>query len=170
MKLNKQEKAALKKLLKDKQYPDNSFLGQIYKKLSKSSDITLYIDGASDLHSKTAGIGGVIYKSDEEVYSFSEYLDDATNNEAEYRALIKGLQCLLEFNFLNPEIFSDSELVVKQVNGEYQVKNSRMKILYLEVIDLLKKFESWQLTHILRDKNKVADKLANSGREKSTFN
>ncbi len=170
MKLNKQEKVALKKLLKDKQYPDNSVLGQIYKKLSKNSDITLYIDGASDLHSKTAGIGGVIYNSDEEVYSFSEYLDDATNNEAEYRALIKGLQYLLEFNFLNPEIFSDSELVVKQVNGEYQVKNNRMKNLYSEVIDLLKKFDSWELTHILRDKNKVADNLANKGRKKSTFN
>ena len=96
MKLNKQEKAALKKLLKDNQYSDNSSLGQLYKKLSKSSDITLYIDGASDLHSKTAGIGGVIYNSDEEVYSFSEYLDDATNNEAEYRALIKGLQASLK--------------------------------------------------------------------------
>ena len=170
MKLNRQEINELKKLLSDKKYRINEVLDNLYKKMNISHGVDMFIDGAADLHSKTAGIGGVITKNGREIFSFSEYLDDATNNEAEYRALIKGLQYLLEFNFLNPEIFSDSELVVKQVNGEYQVKNSRMKILYLEVIDLLKKFESWQLTHILRDKNKVADKLANSGRKKSTFN
>ena len=95
MKLNYQEKIALKNLLKNKINRENSHLDSIYKKLSKNSNITLYIDGASDLHSKTAGIGGVIYKADEEVFSFSEYLHDATNNEAEYKALILGLKSLI---------------------------------------------------------------------------
>ena len=73
----------------------------------------------------------------------------------------------MKLNLLNPIIYSDSELIVKQVNGEYRVKNDRMKLLHNEVISLLRKFETWSLSHVLRDKNKVADKLANEGRKKS---
>ena len=166
MKLNHQEKIALINLLKNKMNRENLYLDDLYRKLSKDSNIKLYIDGASDLHSKTAGIGGVIYKKGEEIFSFSEYLDDATNNEAEYKALIVGLKYLLELNLLNPKIYSDSELIVKQVNGEYKVKNDRMKYLHSQVMTLLNDFDGWELTHILREKNKVADKLANEGRKK----
>ena len=169
MKLNPKEIEALKQQLKNKENRKNSVLDLLYKKLKVENNITLYIDGASDLHSKTAGIGGVIYNSDKEIFSFSEYLHDSTNNEAEYKALIVGLKYLLEFKLLNPKIFSDSELIVKQVNGEYKVKNERMKVLHSEVISLLGNFESWRLTHILREKNKVADQLANEGRKKATF-
>ena len=169
MKLNLKEIEALKHHLINKDNRKNSVLDLLYKKLKVENNITLYIDGASDLHSKTAGIGGVIYNSDKELFSFSEYLHDSTNNEAEYKALIAGLKYLLEFKLLNPIIFSDSELIVKQVNGEYKVKNERMKILHSEAISLLGNFESWRLTHILREKNKVADKLANEGRKKATF-
>ena len=101
-----------------------------------------------------------------EIFSFSEYLHDSTNNEAEYGALIAGLKHLIKLNLLSPTIYSDSELIVKQVNGEYRVKNDRMIILYNEVINLLSSFNSWSLIHVLRDKNKVADKLANEGRKK----
>ena len=76
---------------------------------------------------------------------------------------------ILDLNLLNPSIYSDSELIVKQVNGEYRVKNDRMKLLHKEVISLLSKFETWSLIHILRDKNKVADKLANDGRKKVNY-
>ena len=169
MKLNRKEIEALKHHLKNKENRKNSELDILYKKLKVENSITLYIDGASDLHSKTAGIGGVIYNSDKEIFSFSEYLHDSTNNEAEYKALIVGLKYLLEFKLLNPKIFSDSELIVKQVNGEYKVKNERMKVFHSEVISLLGNFESWRLTHILREKNKVADQLANEGRKKATF-
>ena len=58
----------------------------------------MFVDGAADLHSKTSGIGGVIYKDEEEIFTFSEYLDDATNNEAEYTALIHGLKLLIKEN------------------------------------------------------------------------
>ena len=156
MKLNPKEIEALKQHLKNKENRKNSVLGLLYKKLKVDNNITLYIDGASDLHSKTAGIGGVIYSSNNEIFSFSEYLHDATNNEAEYNALILGLKSLLKLNLLNPIIYSDSELIVKQVNGEYRVKNDRMKLLHNEVISLLQKFETWSLSHVLRDKNKVA--------------
>jgi ribonuclease HI len=166
MKLNNKEIDALKNHFKDKKNRDNSELELLYKKLEEDKKITLYIDGAADLHSKTAGIGGVIYNSDEEIFSFSEYLHDSTNNEAEYGALIAGLKHLIKLNLLSPTIYSDSELIVKQVNGEYRVKNDRMITLYNEVINLLSSFKSWSLIHVLRDKNKVADKLANEGRKK----
>lgn len=166
MKLNNKEIDILKNHFKDKKNRDNSELEILYKKLEEDNKITLYIDGAADLHSKTAGIGGVIYDSDEEIFSFSEYLHDSTNNEAEYGALIAGLKHLIKLNLLSPTIYSDSELIVKQVNGEYRVKNDRMIILYNEVINLLSNFKSWSLIHVLRDKNIVADKLANEGRKK----
>ena len=169
MKLNPKEIEALKQHLDNKENRKNSVLDLLYKKLKVDNNITLYIDGASDLHSKTAGIGGVIYSSNNEIFSFSEYLHDATNNEAEYNALILGLKSLLKLNLLNPIIYSDSELIVKQVNGEYRVKNDRMKLLHNEVISLLRKFETWSLSHVLRDKNKVADKLANEGRKKVNY-
>ena len=166
MKLNNKEIDILKNHFKDKKNRDNSELEILYKKLEEDNKITLYIDGAADLHSKTAGIGGVIYDSDEEIFSFSEYLHDSTNNEAEYGALIAGLKHLIKLNLLSPTIYSDSELIVKQVNGEYRVKNDRMITLYNEVINLLSNFKSWSLIHVLRDKNIVADKLANEGRKK----
>ena len=169
MKLNHKEIKALKQHLKDKENRKNSELDLLYEKLKLDNKTTLYIDGAADLHSKTSGIGGVIYSSNKEIFSFSEYLHDATNNEAEYNALILGLKSLLKLKLLNPIIYSDSELVVKQVNGEYRVKNDRMKLLHNEVIILLKHFETWSLIHILRDKNKVADKLANEGRKKVNY-
>jgi len=166
MKLNNKEIDALKNHFKDKKNRDNPELELLYIKLEEDKKITLYIDGAADLHSKTAGIGGVIYNSDEEIFSFSEYLHDSTNNEAEYGALIAGLKYLIKLNLLNPTIYSDSELVVKQVNGEYRVKNDRMIALYNEVIHLLSSFNSWSIIHVLRDKNMVADKLATEGRKK----
>ena len=101
MKLNRKEIEALKHHLKNKENRKNSELDILYKKLKVENSITLYIDGASDLHSKTAGIGGVIYNSDKEIFSFSEYLHDSTNNEAEYKALIVGLKYLLDFKLLN---------------------------------------------------------------------
>ena len=128
MKFNKSEIKALQELLSLEQNQKNKTLQKISDKInSSSSNFTMYIDGAADLHSKTSGIGGVIYKDGEELFTFSEYLDNATNNEAEYTALIHGLKSLLNLSVLNVTIYSDSELVVKQINGEYKVKNDRMK-------------------------------------------
>ena len=134
---------------------------------NKTSTYSLYVDGAADLHTKTAGIGGVFYNDqNEEIYTFSEYLDDATNNEAEYSALIKGIECGLDMNLININIFSDSELIVKQVNGDYKVKNDRMKKLHHKVINLLKGYNTWTIQHVMRDKNVIADKLSKDGRNK----
>ena len=101
MKLNRQEINELKKLLSDKKYRINEVLDNLYKKMNISHEVDMFIDGAADLHSKTAGIGGVITKNGREIFSFSEYLDDATNNEAEYGALIAGLKHLIKLNRLS---------------------------------------------------------------------
>ena len=136
--LDQNEIEALKKVLSNDSFKlivdmvdksTSDVLLNLNGRLNDDGKISMYIDGAADLNSKTAGIGGVIYKDNEELFTFSEYLNDSTNNEAEYTALIRGLEYLVEMKLLNVQIFSDSELVVKQINGEYKVKNSRMIIL-----------------------------------------
>ena len=166
MKLTKIEIEALKKVLSKNDSFNSNVLQKLNDRLHTDMKITMYIDGAADLNSKTAGIGGVIYKDTEEVFTFSEYLHDSTNNEAEYTALIRGLEYLIKMKLLNVEIFSDSELVVKQISGEYKVKNPRMQLLHQAAISLFSKLDKWSFRHVLRDKNKVADRLAGDGRSK----
>ena len=133
----------------------------------ENQTIKLFVDGASDLHSKTAGIGGVIYSNDKELSNFSEPLFDKTNNEAEYLALIKGIEKLIEIKVVSAEIYADSELVVKQVLGIYKVKNERMKILHNLVLEKLKLIDQWNLVHIRREKNIRADELSKLGMNKA---
>ena len=141
MRLNQNELKALKTLLSNPKNRIDESLDNLYNKMISNSEISLYIDGAADLHSKTAGIGGVITKDGEEVFSFSEYLHDATNNEAEYAALVKGLKYLIQLKLLNANIYSDSELVVKQINLKrlfvyLKVRNSS-RCCYLRLLMLL---------------------------------
>lgn len=164
MKLDKNEIDVLKTLLSNPSNRRNKTLESLFDRIDGNDEISLYIDGAADLNSKTAGIGGVIYRNNDELYSFSEYLDDATNNEAEYTALIRGLEHLIALDQLSVRIFSDSELVVKQINGEYRVKNPRMQKLYSQAMALFNQLDQYTFSHVLRDKNTAADKLANVGR------
>ena len=129
--------------------------------------IKLFVDGAADLHSKTAGIGGVIYSNDKELSNFSEPLFDKTNNEAEYLSLIKGIEQLIDLKVINVNIYADSELVVKQVLGLYKVKNERMKNLHNLVLEKLKLIDQWNLVHIRREKNMRADELSKLGMNKA---
>ncbi len=166
MKLKQNEKTAIKDLLAKAENRSNDILQMLYKKLSGDHIIELYVDGAADLHTKTSGIGGVFYQNGEEIDSFSEYFGDATNNQAEYSALIRGLEMAIEMNISSIKIFADSQLVVRQINGEYKVKHHNMIPLYTTALDLLNQFESWEIHHILRDKNKVADQLSKAGMNK----
>ena len=129
--------------------------------------IKLFVDGAADLHSKTAGIGGVIYSNDKELSNFSEPLFDKTNNEAEYLSLIKGIEQLIDLKVASVVIYADSELVVKQVLGIYKVKNERMKILHSLVLEKLQLIDQWNLVHIRREKNIRADELSKLGMNKA---
>jgi ribonuclease HI len=133
------------------------------KLFGKKTRSKLYIDGAADLNNGISGIGGVVFRNDNEIARFSKHFGRATNNEAEYQALINGLKVIHKLNQLNVDIYSDSELVVKQINGKYKVKNERMIVLNRKVKKMLGELESWTISHISREKNSIADKLAKSG-------
>jgi len=123
---------------------------------------TLHTDGGSRGNPGPAGIGGLI--EDQEgilVQSFSEYIGTQTNNYAEYKALIKGLELSLHKNIKELECYLDSELVVKQLKGIYRVKDETLKILHTKVQTLIKKFDTIEFIHVKREFNKEADKLVN---------
>lgn len=90
-----------------------------------------------------------------------QFLGKATNNEAEYRALIEGLKAVSEWKPDRLEIFLDSKLVVEQMNGKYRVKEPRLQILHREAKDLLDGFRDVSIVHVEREGNKRADMLAN---------
>ncbi len=163
MKLSQSEISALKELLTKAENRSSEILVQLYTKLSMDETVDLYVDGAADRHSKTAGIGGVFYQQGNEILTFSEFYGDATNNEAEYYALIKGLGLAVDMNISQLKIFSDSQLIVKQINGEFNVKHENMIPLHTTAQSLLAKFDSWIIDHIPRERNSVADKLSKAG-------
>ncbi|GIR18823.1 MAG: hypothetical protein CM15mP33_03450 [Candidatus Neomarinimicrobiota bacterium] len=113
--------------------------------LESIKSYSLFTDGACEFDDEyrpiNAGIGGVIKFDEEILFSFSENVGVKTNNEAEYLALIKGLNLCIENNISNVSIFADSELVVKQINGDYKVKNERMAVLHKKTHELLSKFD-----------------------------
>jgi ribonuclease HI len=126
------------------------------------NQVKLFTDGGSRGNPGPAAIGGVIYDlNGEKLKEFSEYIGESTNNIAEYSALIKGLRLCLEMGFKNVSCNLDSELVVKQLNKIYKVKDEKMKILYDVVVETKAEFESVSFTHVLRAKNKLADTLVN---------
>ena len=138
--------------------------------LQSKKSYNLFTDGAcefdDDYKPVNAGIGGLLKMDNNIIFSFSENIGKKTNNEAEYLALIKGIEICVESNFLNISIFLDSELVVKQINGDYKVKNDRMSILHKKPHELLSNLKSWKIIHILRDKNVEADELSKEGLSK----
>lgn len=130
---------------------------------SNAATLTIYVDGAADLKKKKAGIGGVLLQNEDELLSFAESIGEATNNVAEYKALIRALDLARQLSTINIAIYADSELIVRQILGEYRVKHERMKPLHREAMKRLANFQSWSIRHIPREKNKRADKLSKDG-------
>ena len=124
--------------------------------------LNLYTDGACRGNPGYGGAGVVL--TDEKgniVGTTRKFLGLCTNNLAEYRALIIGLEEALRRRCRQLHIFLDSELLVKQINGTYRVKNDKLKILMKDVKRLLASLDGYVIEHIGRDKNKMADRLAN---------
>ncbi|GAB6184248.1 ribonuclease HI family protein [Thermodesulfovibrio hydrogeniphilus] len=119
----------------------------------------LFCDGASRGNPGDAGIGCLILYNGNEI-KISEYIGKTTNNVAEYTALIRGLEESLKAGITEIEIFSDSELLVLQLKGVYKVKNQKLIPLYMRVLELLNQFKKYQIVHVYREENTVADKLA----------
>ncbi len=126
------------------------------------SKLFLYTDGGSRNNPGPAGIGGVAFDEvGREVFRFKKFMGTKTNNQAEYLALIEGLSLAVANGFTGVDIFLDSELVVRQLNGVYKIKHPEIQPLAGEVIKLKNKFKNIRFAHVLRDKNKIADSLVN---------
>lgn len=128
---------------------------------------TLHCDGASRGNPGEAGIGCIIFINDNKKIEISEYIGKTTNNVAEYKALIRGLEETLKEGADEIDIFSDSELLVRQILGIYKVKNKKLIELYEKVKELLSKLKSYKIIHINREHNSIADKLAKEASWKS---
>lgn len=122
----------------------------------------IYSDGASRGNPGPASIGAVVYDSSgRELHTVSRRIGRATNNEAEYRSAIAGLEAALALGARDVELRMDSELVVRQINQMYKVRNPSMRRLFGRVKDLQWRFASFEVRHVRRDKNRRADGLAN---------
>ena len=122
----------------------------------------LTVDGAARGNPGEAGCGAVIYDENGTVVKeLSRYLGRATNNVAEYEGLLMGLEALLQLGQKNIVVQSDSELMVRQLNGEYRVKDAKLKTLFDRAQHLLRQFPSYRILHVRREMNKLADRLAN---------
>ncbi len=123
----------------------------------------LAVDGASKGNPGPAGIGVVIAdETGEEILAIGENIGITTNNVAEYTALIRGLQECLDLGAESVLISTDSELLARQLEGVYKVKAPHLQPLYLEVRSLLGRFKEARVTHVGRELNKRADKLASA--------
>jgi ribonuclease HI len=123
--------------------------------------LTIYSDGASRNNPGHAGLGVVIKKGHEVVAEIAEYLGKTTNNIAEYLAFIRGLEEALALGAKEVHCYADSELLVKQINGDYRVKNEGLVPLYHHALALSRKFTDFIVEYIPREKNEAADALSN---------
>ncbi len=128
----------------------------------KVESLIIYTDGASKGNPGIASAGVVIKdEHGNNIALIKKYLGVMTNNSAEYQALLIGLAEAVRRDCRKIQIFMDSELIVKQIKGQYRVKNENLKPMYLEAIKFLKKIGKYDIVHIVRSKNKLADSLAN---------
>jgi ribonuclease HI len=122
----------------------------------------VYADGASRGNPGPASVGAAVYDdSGQEVHTVSRRIGRATNNEAEYRAAIAGLEAALALGAQHVELRMDSELVVRQLDSRYKVRNPNLRRLFGRVKDLQWRFASFQARHVGREQNRRADRLAN---------
>ena len=125
--------------------------------------LKLHTDGGSRGNPGLAAIGGVLFNDrDEIVGQFSKFIGTTTNNVAEYTALVEGLTLAQTKGATEVACYLDSELVVKQLNGQYKVKDQNMKLLYAEVIKKVEMFNFVTFKHVPREQNENADALVNN--------
>lgn len=124
--------------------------------------VNVYTDGASRGNPGAASIGiHILDEHGETVLEHGEVLGIETNNVAEYTAVLRALEICHEHKVETLNLFSDSELLIKQLNGEYKVKSPNLIDLYFACMSQTKNFKKISFSHVRREKNKIADKLAN---------
>lgn len=133
----------------------------------KDSPLFIYIDGASRGNPGRAAAGVYITDSDgKKVSALGRYLGHQTNNEAEYEALLLGLQEARRLGAVAIHIYTDSELIARQVKGVYRVKEPRLRLLHKKAMDRIQEFISFEIESIPREGNQEADLLANQAIER----
>jgi ribonuclease HI len=124
--------------------------------------LIVYSDGASRGNPGPASIGAVVTdEAGREVHTVSRRIGFATNNEAEYQAAVAGLEAALALGASEVELRMDSELVVRQLEFRYKVRNERLRPYFNRIIELRRQFEAFSVRHVPRALNKRADQLAN---------
>jgi ribonuclease HI len=124
--------------------------------------LVVNVDGGARGNPGPAAIGVVVQSPEGEVLEErAERIGEATNNVAEYRALLAGIGRAAELGASELELVGDSELVVRQVKGEYKVKDAALRELHAEATRALRRFESWSIRHVRRERNAEADRLVN---------
>jgi ribonuclease HI len=124
--------------------------------------LRLYSDGAARGNPGPAGAGAVLVEpSGQVVDKLGKFLGHQTNNYAEYQGLLMGLKRARELNVREVEVFADSELMIRQLGGRYQVKSPSLRPLYVEALRLLNEFERVKLVHVPREMNRAADEMSN---------
>ena len=139
--------------------PDRRHPAPLAQSFSKSKRVIINSDGAAVPNPGPAGIGAVLHNDEGSIVAeISKYIGPSTNNKAEFLALISGLERALELGAEHVDINSDSELIVRQIEGKYRSK--AMKPLFDQVVSLLGEFKSYTVQHIPREQNKEADALS----------
>ena len=129
--------------------------------------ITAYCDGGSRGNPGPAGFGVHIEDSQGKTLAqLSDYVGRKTNNFAEYSGLLAALNFTLEQGYPNLKVISDSELMVKQIKGQYRVNSPELRPLYEEAKRRIARLDSFQIQHVLREKNRHADRLANQAMDR----
>jgi ribonuclease HI len=124
--------------------------------------LVVNVDGGARGNPGPAAIAAVVQGPEGEVLEErGERIGEATNNVAEYRALLLGIERAAALGATELELVGDSELVVKQVKGEYKVKHAGMRDLHAQVKQALDGFERWSIRHVRREQNSEADRLVN---------
>jgi ribonuclease HI len=124
--------------------------------------LTVNVDGGARGNPGPAAIGVVVRNDDGAIVeAVGETIGPQTNNVAEYRALIRGIELALAHGATEVELIGDSQLIVRQIEGRYKVKHAAMKDLHAEAKKLLANFDSWSIRDVRREQNADADRLVN---------
>ena len=124
--------------------------------------VVVHVDGGARGNPGPAAIAAVATAQDgEPLAERSAYIGEATNNVAEYRAVMLGLELARSLGAREVEVVNDSELVARQIGGQYKVKHAGLRPLFLETMGMLREFDRWAVRNVRREQNERADELVN---------
>ncbi len=140
-----------------------NFILALNEKTLSIKKVVILTDGAAEPNPGPAAIGAALKDKQGRILSvISQSIGRATNNQAEYRAIITALETALKLNVSHVQVLSDSQLIIKQINGQYRVKDASLKSLYLQVKQLQSQFKGFTISYIPGELNTEAHNLANA--------